>query len=131
MTTDVMAVPRGRRRVPPATWPVIGEGEHSPDPAEERTLAFLGEILTGDALWRLSEVQKLLELHTADFGGALACRWPRLPRVRAQEGPTPGLTRIGTTHPSVRYGDRGHIPIAARWPRARGPTRVPGTDACP
>ena len=64
MTTDVMAVPRGRRRVPPAIRSAIGEGEHSPDPAEERTLAFLGEILTGDAPWRLSEVQKLLELHT-------------------------------------------------------------------
>jgi hypothetical protein len=38
--------------------------ERSADPAADRALAFMEDILVGDASWRLSDVRRLMELHT-------------------------------------------------------------------
>ena len=35
-----------------------------PGSSEERVLGFLGDVLIGDVRWQLSEVQRLLALHT-------------------------------------------------------------------
>ena len=35
-----------------------------PGSSEARVLAFLGDVLIGDVRWQLSEVQRLLALHT-------------------------------------------------------------------
>jgi hypothetical protein len=38
--------------------------ERSADPVADRALAFMEDILVGDSSWRLSDVRRLMELHT-------------------------------------------------------------------
>lgn len=52
---------RGSRRGDVSEWTSRAS---RPGQSEERVLAFLGEVLGGDVRWQLSEVQRLLALHT-------------------------------------------------------------------
>ena len=60
MPSSTLVAPRKPRRPRPVGAPP----ERSADPAADRALAFMEDILVGETSWRLSDVRRLMELHT-------------------------------------------------------------------